>query len=63
MFDFLTDLSSAIDFEQLIKGISGLIDSSSEGSEGEGLSSAFEGLSSSEDSASEAAESTEAASE
>lgn len=55
MFDILTDLSSAIDFDQLIKGISGLIDGSSEGAEGEGLSS-------SEDSASEAAESTEAAS-
>ncbi|WJY90581.1 hypothetical protein [Corynebacterium confusum] len=39
MFDFLTDLSSAIDFEQLIKGISDLIDGSSEDSASEAAES------------------------
>lgn len=47
MFDTLADLSSAIDFEALIKGIKGLIEASSESNtDSEGLSSVFEGLSS-----------------
>ena len=47
MFDTLADLSSAIDWEALVKGIKGLIDASSESNtDSEGLSSVFEGLSS-----------------
>ena len=50
MFDTLADLSSAIDWEALVKGIKGLIDASSESNtDSEGLSSVFEGLSSKED--------------
>ncbi|MDV2428366.1 hypothetical protein RAE06_05590 [Corynebacterium tuberculostearicum] len=50
MFDTLADLSSAIDWEALIKGIKGLIDASSESNtDSEGLSSVFEGLSSKDD--------------
>ena len=40
MFDSLADLSSAIDFEALVKGIKGLIETSSESNtDSEGLSS------------------------
>ena len=54
MFDTLADLSSAIDFEALIKGIKGLIEASSESNtDSEGLSSVFE---SSKDDAEAAAE-------
>ena len=50
MFDTLADLSSAIDFKALIKGIKGLIEASSEShTDSEGLSSVFEGLSSKDD--------------
>lgn len=50
MFDSLADLSSAIDFEALIKGIKGLIEASSESNtDSEGLSSVIEGLSSKDD--------------
>ena len=47
MFDSLADLSSAIDFEALVKG---LIETSSESNtDSEGLSSVIEGLSSKDD--------------
>lgn len=50
MFDSLADLSSAIDFEALVKGIKGLIETSSESkTDSEGLSAVFEGLSSKDD--------------
>lgn len=50
MFDSLVDLSSAIDFEALVKGIKGLIEASSESNtDSEGLASVFEGLSSKDD--------------
>ena len=50
MFDTLAELSSAIDFEALIKGIKGLIEASSESNtDSEVLASVFEGLSSKDD--------------
>ena len=50
MFDSLAALSSPIDFEALVKGIKGLIETSSESkTDSEGLSAVFEGLSSKDD--------------
>ena len=50
MFDTLADLSSAIDWEALVKGIKGLIEATSESNtDSEGLSSVFEGLPSKDD--------------